>query len=82
METISPEVLRELEESLARDLESIIAGQVTEIGGTEAVAEMLNLTGRSTETSVLDHLDDIDPEVAEEIRNKMFTFADIAKLFY
>ena len=57
-----------------------LRGQPTEGGGVEAVAEMLNWTGRSTEMSVLDRLDALDPEVAEEIRNKMFTFNYIAEL--
>ncbi len=80
MENISPQVLRELEETLATELQAILAGQVTEIGGPKAVAEILNRTGRSTEKSVLERLDAQDPELAEEVRNQMFVFDDIAKL--
>ena len=80
MENISPEVLRELEESLAQDLQTILGGQITEIGGPKAVAEILNRTGRSTEKAVLERLDAQDPELAEEVRNQMFVFDDIAKL--
>ena len=53
---------------------------VTEIGGPKAVAEILNRTGRSTEKAVLERLDAQDPELAEEVRNQMFVFDDIAKL--
>ena len=80
MENISPQVLRELEESLARDLQAILTGQITEIGGPKTVAEILNRTGRSTEKAVLERLDAQDPEMAEEIRNKMFVFDDITSL--
>ncbi len=80
MENISPEVLRELEDSLAQDLQTILGGQITEIGGPKAVAEILNRTGRSTEKAVLERLDSQDPELAEEVRNQMFVFDDIAKL--
>tara|TARA_B100001123_G_scaffold435768_1_gene564884 strand:- start:1190 stop:2209 length:1020 start_codon:yes stop_codon:yes gene_type:complete len=80
MENISPQVLRELEETLATELQAILAGQVTEIGGPKAVAEILNQTGRSTEKAVLERLDAQDPELAEEVRNQMFVFDDIAKL--
>ena len=38
------------------------------------------LTGRSTEKAVLERLDAQDPELAEEVRNQMFVFDDIAKL--
>ncbi len=80
MESISPQVLRELEDSLAQDLQSIMTGQVTEIGGPKAVAEILNSTGRSTEKAVLERLDAQDPELAEDVRNQMFVFDDIANL--
>ena len=80
MNNISPQVLRELEESLASDLETLLSGQVTEIGGPKAVAEILNNTGRSTERAVLERLDSQDPELAEHIRNQMFVFDDIAGL--
>jgi len=80
MENISPTVLRELEESLAQDLQAILSGQITEIGGPKTVAEILNRTGRSTEKAVLERLDAQDPELAEDVRNQMFTFDDIANL--
>ena len=80
MESISPQVLSELESSLADDLQSILSGQVTEIGGPKAVAEILNRTGRSTEKAVLERLDAQDPELAEDVRNQMFVFDDIANL--
>lgn len=80
MENISPQVLRELEESLADDLQSIMSGQITEIGGPQTVAEILNQTGKSTERAVLERLDEEDPELAEEVRNQMFVFDDITGL--
>ena len=80
MESISPQVLNELENSLAEDLQSIMTGAVTEIGGPKAVAEILNITGRSTEKAVLERLDAQDPELAEDVRNQMFVFDDIANL--
>jgi flagellar motor switch protein FliG len=80
MDNIQPQVLRELEESLANELQAILSGQITEIGGPKAVAEILNRTGRSTEKAVLERLDAQDPELAEEVRNQMFVFDDIANL--
>ena len=80
MENISPQVLRELEQTLAESLQAVLSGQITEIGGPKAVAEILNRTGRSTEKAVLERLDAQDPELAEEVRNQMFTFDDIANL--
>ena len=80
LEDLSPRVLRRLEENLAQELQAILSGQITEIGGPKVVAEILNRTGRSTEKKVLERLDAQHPKLAEEVRNEMFTFNDIAKL--
>ena len=80
MESISPQGLRELEESLAQGLETILSGQVTEIGGPKAVTEILNLTRRSTEKAGLERLDAQDPDLAEDVRNQMFVFDNISNL--
>ena len=77
---ISPQILRDLEESLTLDLEAIISGQVAEIGGPKAVAEILNQSGHSTEKAVIESIDAIDPELAEEVRKQMFVFEDLVNL--
>lgn len=77
---ISPQILRDLEESLTLDLEAIISGQVAEIGGPKTVAEILNQSGRSTEKAVIESIDAIDPELAEEVRKQMFVFEDLINL--
>ena len=79
-DNIAPQTLRELEDSLASELQAILSGQITEIGGPKAVAEILNQTGRSTEKAVLERLDAQDPELAEDVRNQMFVFDDVANL--
>ena len=50
------------------------------MGGPKVVADILNLTGSSVEKNVLEQMDGTDPEVAEEVRNLMFVFADLVKL--
>lgn len=77
---ISPQILRDLEESFTLDLEAIISGQVAEIGGPKAVAEILNQSGHSTEKAVIESIDAIDPELAEEVRKQMFVFEDLVNL--
>ena len=79
MENITPSVLRQIEESLEANLRDILGGN-QDVGGPGVVADILNLTGSSVEKNVLDQMDGQDPEVAETVRNLMFTFADIAKL--
>ena len=79
MENITPAVLKEIEEALEASLRGILGGN-QDVGGPKVVADILNLTGSSTEKNVLDQMDAQDPEVAEAVRNLMFTFADIKGL--
>lgn len=79
MENVTPAVVMELGEAVQASLADVLSGN-QDVGGPKVVADMLNLTGSSVEKNVLDQMDAQDPEVAERIRNKMFTFADIEKL--
>ncbi|MCC7263998.1 MAG: flagellar motor switch protein FliG [Candidatus Latescibacteria bacterium] len=79
MENITPTVLKQIEESLEASLRDVLGGN-KDVGGPKVVADILNLTGSTTEKSVLDQMDSQDPEVAEAVRNLMFTFTDIVKL--
>ena len=79
MENITPNVLKQIEESLESTLRDMLGGN-QDVGGPKVVADILNLTGSSVEKSVLDQMDGQDPEVAEEVRNLMFVFEDIANL--
>ncbi len=44
------------------------------------MANILNYVDRKIETRILGELEETQPELAEEIRNLMFTFEDIKKL--
>jgi len=79
LEEITPSVIRQIEESLEVSLRDLLGGN-QEVGGPKVVADILNLSGATAEKTVLDQLDAMDPEMAESVRNLMFTFNDIAKL--
>jgi flagellar motor switch protein FliG len=79
MENITPNVLKQIEESLEANLRDILGGN-QDVGGPKVVADILNLTGSSVEKNVLDRMDGTDPEIAEEVRNMMFVFNDLVKL--
>jgi len=79
MENITPAILQEIEAALEASLRDILGGN-KDVGGPKVVADMLNLTGSSVEKNVLDQMDAQDPEVAEAVRNLMFTFSDITRL--
>lgn len=80
MDRTSPEIINEVEQILERKLSSTVTQDYTQTGGIEAVVEVLNGVDRSTEKTILDSLEIQDPELAEEIKKRMFVFEDIVTL--
>ena len=79
LESVHPEAVQELEEALEASFAEVLRG-LRRVGGPKVVADMMNYTGSSVEKNVLDQMDAQDPEIAEAVRNLMFTFEDIVKL--
>ncbi len=80
MDSTSPEIINEVEQILERKLSATVTQDYTQTGGIEAVVEVLNGVDRSTERTILDALEIQDPELAEEIKKRMFVFEDIVTL--
>ncbi|MAG13916.1 MAG: flagellar motor switch protein FliG [Spirochaetales bacterium] len=80
MERTSPEVLREVERVLEKKLSTLSQEDYTAAGGVENIVEILNLVDRSTEKTIIESLEEEDPELAEEIKKRMFVFEDIVLL--
>lgn len=80
MDRTSPEVLREVERVLEKKLSTLSSEDYTSAGGVESIVEILNLVDRSTEKSIIESLEEEDPELAEEIKKRMFVFEDIVML--
>lgn len=80
MQRTSPEILREVERVLEKKLSSVSQEDYTSAGGVESIVEILNLVDRTTEKSIIEVLEEDDPELAEEIKKRMFVFEDIVML--
>ncbi|WP_442496230.1 flagellar motor switch protein FliG [Leptospira interrogans serovar Icterohaemorrhagiae] len=80
MDRVSPDVLREVERVLERKLSTLASEDYTSAGGIDSVVEILNLVGRGTEKTIIEALEEEDPELAEEIKKRMFVFEDIVLL--
>lgn len=80
MESISPDTLDQVEEVLIDQVKALFGGDVSEIGGVKAVAEMLNSVDRGAEKNILGNLERENPELATEIKNLMFVFEDVMLL--
>ena len=59
---------------------NVMSQQFEKAGGVDAVAEILNVTDRTTERTLLENLAQEDPDLVEEIRRRMFVFEDLVKL--
>ncbi|MCH5149961.1 MAG: flagellar motor switch protein FliG [Spirochaetales bacterium] len=80
MDRTSPEVLREVERVLEKKLSTLTSEDFTTAGGIDTIVEILNLVDRTTERTILETLEEEDPDLAEEIKKKMFVFEDIVLL--
>ena len=80
MDRTSPDVVKEVERILETKLSSLVNQDYTVIGGVDSVVEILNTVDRSTEKHIMETLEIDEPELADEIRKKMFVFEDILLL--
>jgi len=80
MEGIQPMALKDLNEALYHVLAGGDKVRKSSLGGVKAAAEIINLLGTSLETSVVDSIRESDPDLAQKIMDKMFTFEDVNKL--
>jgi flagellar motor switch protein FliG len=77
MDKTSPEVLKQIEQVLEKRVSAVFAQEVSSMGGVKAVAEILNRVDRNTEKKIFQTLEEIEPELAEQIKRLMFTFEDL-----
>ncbi|MDR1732626.1 MAG: flagellar motor switch protein FliG [Synergistaceae bacterium] len=80
MDRITPEVLREVERVLERKLSTVMGQDFTLAGGIDAVVAIINSADRTTERNIMEYLEENDPELAEEIKKRLFVFEDIIRL--
>lgn len=80
MDRTSPDVIKGVENILEQKLASLVSQDYTIVGGVDSVVEVLNTVDRGTEKHIMENLEIEEPELADEIRKKMFVFEDILML--
>lgn len=80
MDSTSPEVISQVEAVLEQKLSATVTQDYTSAGGIESIVGILNGVDRGTERTILDSLEIQDPELAEEIKKRMFVFEDIVNI--
>ncbi|MEK9628958.1 MAG: flagellar motor switch protein FliG [Nitrospinota bacterium] len=80
LERVAPAVIRDLDEALQAEFRTSGAVSGNKLGGVEVAAAVMGSLDRTTETAILTSMDEVDPDLANEIRNLRFTFEDILKV--
>lgn len=72
-----PGVIEEVSKVLRNEIRQV---QGKQVGGIRPVAEILNYVDTATEERVLGQLNEMEPELADNVRRLMFTFDDLGKI--
>jgi flagellar motor switch protein FliG len=80
MDRTMPEVLREVERVLEKKLSTLSSEDFTAAGGVDSIVGILNLVDRTSEKGIIEALEEDSPELAEDIKKKMFVFEDVVLL--
>jgi flagellar motor switch protein FliG len=81
MDRTSPEVIRQVELALERKLSTVLQpNELSTVGGLQPLVDIINRADRTTERLIIEALEARSPEIAEELRRRMFMFEDIINL--
>ena len=81
MDRTSPDVIEHVEAILERKLSTVIQqADFSTAGGLQSLVDILNNADRATERLILEGLDGSDPQLADDVRSRMFVFEDIIGL--
>lgn len=81
MDRTSPEIISAVEQTLERKLSSMLQpAEVSTVGGLDPLVNIINRSDRSTERQIVEGLEALDSELAEEVRSRMFMFEDIVNI--
>lgn len=80
MDRTYPEIIKEVEAILEDKLSNIVTQDYTKAGGVQNIVDILNSVDRGTEKRIMESLEMSEPELADEIKRRMFMFEDIINL--
>lgn len=80
IEKVSPDVITRIEDALHREIGLVAGKEQKQVGGLDKVVDLLDHLKNSMDTEILDNIEQTDPDMAEEIRKRMFTFENLVAL--
>ena len=80
IESVAPEVLREVGHALASELNALVAGGMRKVDGKQAALEVLRRSTGAQQGEIVAEIEKIDADLAGILRTKLFTFEDLGAL--
>ncbi len=80
VESVAPEVLREVRTALTSELNALVAEGMRKVDGRKAALEILRRAPTAQQSQVLEWIGRDDPNLAAELKTKLFTFDDLSRL--
>jgi flagellar motor switch protein FliG len=80
IDKVSPVVLSRIEDALHREIGLVSGKAHKKMGGVDAIVGILNHMKNNLDSDILEDMEQTDPDMAEEIRKKMFTFENLVAI--
>ncbi len=80
IEKVSPDVIAGIEDALNKELGRSIGREQRQVGGIDKVVDLLGHLQNNLDADIIETIEETDPELAEEIRKRMFTFENLIGL--
>ena len=80
LNNVKADVVDEVREVLRQQLRGVGVSAEEEVVGAKSAADILNFVERSNEERILTEIEEMYPEMADQIRNLMFTFEDLKRV--
>lgn len=80
VESVAPEVLREVRSALTSELNALVSEGMRKVDGRKAALEILRRGSTAQQGQVLEWIGRDDPNLAAELKTKLFTFEDLSRL--
>lgn len=80
LNNVKSDVLDEVREVLRSQLRGGGLAEEEEVSGPKSAANILNFVDRTNEERIVSEIEEMYPDLAEQIRNLMFTFEDVKKI--
>jgi flagellar motor switch protein FliG len=80
IESVAPEVLREVGQALSSELKALVAGGMRRVDGKSTALEILRRISPQQQGVVITEIEKDDQNLASELRGRLFTFNDLINL--